>query len=82
MTKMRILVTQSTKINIGQSLFENDVFAKISWNFQPFQFFILYLCPFVLKLASRTHVHTGIVHPCLIQNLALNQKNSLNYISM
>ena len=43
-------------------------------------FISLYLCPFFLKLVSHTHVHTGIVHPLLIQNLAPNLKNSLNYI--
>ena len=33
-----------------------------------------------LKLVSHTHVRIDILLLCLIQNLALNQKNSLNYI--
>ena len=33
-----------------------------------------------LKLVSRTHAHINILLLHLIQNLALNQKNSLNYI--
>ena len=33
-----------------------------------------------LKLVSHTRAHINILHLCLIQNLALNQKNSLNYI--
>ena len=83
MTKMRILVTQNTKINIGKSLFENDVFTKNLWMFlaiSVLHFILSYLCPFFLKLVSHTCVHTGTVCPHLIQNLALNQKNSLNYI--
>ena len=83
MTKMRVLVTQNTKINIGESLFKNDVFAKISQNFlaiSVLHFISSYLCPFFLKLVTHTHVHTGTVPPCLTQNLAPNQKNSLDYI--
>ena len=33
-----------------------------------------------LKLVSRTHAHIDILPPHLIQNLALNWKNSLDYI--
>ena len=81
MTIMRVLVIQNTKINIGDSLFKNDVIAKISWNFSLFQFILSlsYLCSFLLKLRSHTHVHTDTVPPPLTQNLAPNQKNSLDY---
>ena len=36
MTRMKVLVTQNSKINIDKSFFENNVVAKNSWNFWSF----------------------------------------------